>query len=439
MENEIKVVQWTIDDVIGELKRISLVSEPAIEQDFMLFSKSNNINFKTIDDMKRILTGPAMRPNIKIKRIDEMGEIYYGIFSEDVVRQSAQLFFKKGSNINKTNLEHQWEIDGVYVFESWIVENPDNDKSKELGFNSVQKGDWFVSMKIDNDVVWNNYLKTGIIKGFSVEAKLGEEVIGELTMKKWNKIKEIINSKSNDNNKFNSIYEIVVDANPHVDETGGLTHSFESYNDYPDAAKKNAQIALDWAEENGWGSCGTPVGKKRANQLAGGENITVDTIRRMASFERHRGNSNKELGDGCGRLMWQAWGGDEGIAWAQRKLEQIKNEKMMMTIIDIFGYKPLHFDICPVAIELYNHIVTMNADEDTIGMIRSSAQILDNIFRIEKVAIEKKSASPDELNEAIILAEDFIDLFEEIDEELGMSHDLSFLINHIKTIQSLVG
>jgi hypothetical protein len=97
----------------------------------------------------------------------------------------------------------------------------------------------------------------------------------------------------------------------------------DSYNDYPKAASENAKVALRWAEENGWGDCGTAVGKARANQLAKGESITRDTIARMAAFERHRQNSDKELGDGCGRLMWLAWGGDEGVEWAQRKLEQI--------------------------------------------------------------------------------------------------------------------
>lgn len=103
--------------------------------------------------------------------------------------------------------------------------------------------------------------------------------------------------------------------------------SFESYTDYPKQASENAQIALRWADENGWGSCGTPVGKQRANQLAKGEPISEETIARMAAFERHRQNSKKELGDGCGRLMWLAWGGDAGVEWAQRKLEQIRKEK----------------------------------------------------------------------------------------------------------------
>jgi len=109
--------------------------------------------------------------------------------------------------------------------------------------------------------------------------------------------------------------------------TPAISINLESYDDYPEAARRNAQIALDWAEKWGWGDCGTPVGKQRANQLANGEKISEDTIARMAAFERHRENSNKELGDGCGRLMWQAWGGDEGVAWAQKKLEQIRGQK----------------------------------------------------------------------------------------------------------------
>lgn len=101
----------------------------------------------------------------------------------------------------------------------------------------------------------------------------------------------------------------------------------KTYTDYPKAASENAKAALRWAEKNGWGSCGTAIGKRRANDLAEGRPLSKDVISRMASFERHRQNSQKELGDGCGRLMWLAWGGDEGIEWAQRKLEQIKNEK----------------------------------------------------------------------------------------------------------------
>tara|TARA_R100000664_G_scaffold34181_1_gene54750 strand:+ start:782 stop:1105 length:324 start_codon:yes stop_codon:yes gene_type:complete len=101
----------------------------------------------------------------------------------------------------------------------------------------------------------------------------------------------------------------------------------ESYTDYPKQASENAKIALRYAESFGWGDCGTNVGKQRASQLANRRPISRETIARMAAFERHRQNANKKLGDGCGRLMWLAWGGDAGIKWAQRKLKQIDKDK----------------------------------------------------------------------------------------------------------------
>lgn len=124
--------------------------------------------------------------------------------------------------------------------------------------------------------------------------------------------------------KLDKIKEL--DISEHYDFKNNVKNKikYESYNDYPKQAIENAKVALRWAEENGWGDCGTPVGKQRANQLANGENISEDTIARMAAFERHRQNSDKELGDGCGRLMWLAWGGDAGIEWASRKLKQIR-------------------------------------------------------------------------------------------------------------------
>ena len=88
----------------------------------------------------------------------------------------------------------------------------------------------------------------------------------------------------------------------------------DSYNDYPKAASENANRALKFREEtNNKNGCGTPVGWARANQLANGENISEDTIKRMASFNRHRQNKDVPYDEGCGGLMWDAWGGTEGI------------------------------------------------------------------------------------------------------------------------------
>jgi hypothetical protein len=105
----------------------------------------------------------------------------------------------------------------------------------------------------------------------------------------------------------------------------------ESISDYPEGVKSAAQRALNYAEKNGWGSCGTAVGKQRANQLAKGEPISVDTIKRMYSFlARHKGQGadKGKYGEGCGKLMYDAWGGDAALSWSERKLKQLEKEKM---------------------------------------------------------------------------------------------------------------
>ena len=106
---------------------------------------------------------------------------------------------------------------------------------------------------------------------------------------------------------------------------------FKSYSDYPDSVKNNAKAVLKWVDENGWGSCGTDVGKQRANQLANGEPISEDTIKRMYSYlSRHEVDlqSSKSYDDGCGKLMYDSWGGKSALSWAESKINSIEREKM---------------------------------------------------------------------------------------------------------------
>ena len=118
------------------------------------------------------------------------------------------------------------------------------------------------------------------------------------------------------------------------DIVSAIMQKEETYNDYPEAATNNAKRALKWKEENG-SSCGTAVGWTRANQLANRERLSRDTIARMASFKRHQQNKDVPYSEGCGGLMWDAWGGTAGIEWAIRKLRQIDEKKTSM----IYGYK----------------------------------------------------------------------------------------------------
>jgi hypothetical protein len=123
----------------------------------------------------------------------------------------------------------------------------------------------------------------------------------------------------------------------YVDEVSGDTISksivFESYNDYPEAAKNNACKVLRWRDEHGDEVKGmTQVGWTRANQLCKGENISEETIARMASFARHKENAEVSAEfkstpwKDRGYVAWLGWGGTTGIEWAQRKLESIRND-----------------------------------------------------------------------------------------------------------------
>jgi hypothetical protein len=111
----------------------------------------------------------------------------------------------------------------------------------------------------------------------------------------------------------------------------------ESITDYPEGVKDAAKRAVNWAEENGWGSCGTAVGKTRASQLAKGEPISVDTLKRMYSYlSRHKVDleSSKSYEDGCGKLMYDSWGGEAGLTYSERKLKQLENMKMVFSVVD---------------------------------------------------------------------------------------------------------
>lgn len=271
------------DDNSG-IRMVSLVSDPAIEVKGMFFSKEEqkNFEFKAFKDQMKIV-GPAMIPHKKIFRRDGEYE-YFVTFSPMTIRMLVEKFNRENNN-RSINVDHSSQMVNGYIEQNWIVEDPIYDKSKMYGFN-LQPGTWFIEIKIEDEKFWNEEVKELGKYSFSIEGLLG--------------MKPEYMSEEN---------------------------FAETYNDYPQKATENAKIALRWAEKNGWGSCGTAVGKKRANQLANRESLTRDTIARMAAFERHRQNSQKALGDGCGRLMWLCWGGDEGIAWAQRKLEQIDNQK----------------------------------------------------------------------------------------------------------------
>ena len=173
------------DDEMTGIEAISVVENPAIEEDFIAL-KSEEIKLAEVDKEKRILMGALLVPNKPIYR-RKGEEEYYIYFSRETVERASQLYLMNG-NQSKATLEHQHTINGLTLVESWLVEDEVHDKSRKYELN-VPVGTWMGAVKVNNDQIWNDFVKTGKVKGFSIEGYFADkmerpkEPINDLEMK----------------------------------------------------------------------------------------------------------------------------------------------------------------------------------------------------------------------------------------------------------------
>jgi len=168
-----KIVELVLDeeDELNGIEAISIVENPAIEEDFIAL-KDQQVKLAEVDKEKKILIGALLIPNKPIYR-QSGEEEYYIYFSRDTVLKASQKYLKSGNQKNST-LEHQMNIQGLTLVESWIKEDKVHDKSVKYGMD-VPVGTWMGSVKVDNDEVWENYVKTGLVKGFSIEGYFADK------------------------------------------------------------------------------------------------------------------------------------------------------------------------------------------------------------------------------------------------------------------------
>jgi hypothetical protein len=307
------IVELFIDEENLEsgIDAISVVESPAIESDFVAL-KNQEIKLAEIDSEKRILMGPALIPNKPIYRRNEERE-YYIYFSKGTVKKASELFLMRG-NQNNSTLEHQLPLTGLSVVESWLVEDVTHDKTKKYGLE-VPLGTWMVSMKVNNDEIWNDFVKTGKVKGFSIEGYFADK----MQRPKDSTIKDELAAIEEEEAEYllNEIKNVLKEDN---------NLELESYSDYPDSVKNNAKrgLKLNEAVNN---KCATQVGKVRAQQLAQGKPISEETIKRMYSY-LSRAEAYYKPGDNeaCGTISFLLWGGKSAKTWAESKLKQINKD-----------------------------------------------------------------------------------------------------------------
>lgn len=190
-KKKLPVYKMTIND--GDesgVSYVALVDDPAIQRNWFAF---NNQKFKFVGDTdRRIITGPLMVADLPIYRNSpKMGE-FYVTFDKSTIEQIVLKYFKQG-NTSNVNMMHDpnYQVDGVHMFESFIVDSSRGIKAPE-GFSGITEGSWIGSYKVENEEVWQKFIKSGEFKGFSVEGMFDMDIQEEsLESKILKEIEEI--------------------------------------------------------------------------------------------------------------------------------------------------------------------------------------------------------------------------------------------------------
>jgi len=160
-----KLYELTIEDPnVDEVFAISLVENPAIESDWVAFDREE-LAFAKVDTEQRIVLGALLIPNKRILRVDGEGQPYEVFFTPETIKKLAQNYLAK-KYTDKATLEHANKISGVTLVESWVKEGKLDKSNKYI---NVPEGTWVGMMKITDDKIWNDFVKTGKVKGFSIE------------------------------------------------------------------------------------------------------------------------------------------------------------------------------------------------------------------------------------------------------------------------------
>ena len=192
-----KIIELILDEEQEDsgIEAISIVESPAIESDFVALN-SEEIKLAEISKEKKILLGALLIPNKPIYRQGDDGE-YYIFFSKETIVKASQMYLKNGYQ-NKTTIEHEKTLEGLTLVESWIVEDEVQDKSRKYGLN-VPVGTWMGAVKVNNEEIWKEYVKTNKVKGFSIEGYFADKMERpkEMVQEDLSKEDEIINKIKN--------------------------------------------------------------------------------------------------------------------------------------------------------------------------------------------------------------------------------------------------
>ena len=159
------------------LTQVSLVSAPAIEENFHAFAaQAQTFTFAIQSEEKRIITGPAMLAERPIYRRGPDGSEYYVKFSAATIEKAVRLWATQGK-YNAVNAEHSSPVGGLFLMESFITD-PARGINPPEAWKDAPAGSWFLSYYVQDDALWQK-VKSGEFKGFSIEGYFTDKPAGE--------------------------------------------------------------------------------------------------------------------------------------------------------------------------------------------------------------------------------------------------------------------
>jgi hypothetical protein len=175
MKKDLPLVELIVSEVDSPspgITRTALVDDPAIEETWLVFSKQapqTPFEFKTVSSDRRLIMGPVMIPDLPIYRNDADGE-YNAIFRKNTIETIMKKWGKAGY-YNSFDIMHDDNqvTTGVYLFESMMVDESRGIKTPGVFGKDFNDGTWITTLYVENDTIWEEYVKTGKLKGFSVE------------------------------------------------------------------------------------------------------------------------------------------------------------------------------------------------------------------------------------------------------------------------------
>ena len=304
-----KLFELIVDDMTDEIFALSFVSDPAIEVHGTYFHQ-DKVQFKELRE-EGLFVAPILVPDKRILRVDGEGKPYEVFFSPQTIKKLSQMYLKKKYQDSVT-IEHKNKVKDITLVESWIKESKLQDKSKLYGID-VPVGSWLGTFSIDNEEIKEKFRK-GEISAVSIEGLFTHDLV---------KASRVSTDDIEEEEAKYLLSQIRALIKKDMRYTSKKRVEMESYSDYPDSVKSNAKRGIELNERNN-NKCATPVGKVRAQQLAQGKPISVETIKRMHSYlSRAEVYYDPNKTTECGTISYLLWGGKSALSWSRNKLREL--------------------------------------------------------------------------------------------------------------------